>query len=59
MRSLAQSFCDGANTLTVSAAEVARVVVAAIEVQATSVVGVRRTERTRPVGAVLTHVTQS
>ena len=39
-----------------AAAAAARAVAAAIEEQATSVVGERRTERTRPVVAVLTHV---
>ena len=53
--SLALSFCDGANTSTVPSAVVARVMVASTEVQATSVVGERRTVRTRPVVAVLTH----
>ena len=39
--SLEQSFCNGANTLTETAlVAVARVAVAAIEVQATSVAGV-------------------
>ena len=47
-------FCDGANTLTVPTDVVVRVVAAAIEVQDTSVEGVRRTERTRPVDTVLT-----
>ena len=42
-------------TFTTSVA-VARAVVAAKEVQVTSAVGVRRTERTRPVVAALTHV---
>ena len=46
--------CDGTNTSTVSTVVVVRVVAAAIEVQVTSVVGVRRTERTRPVVAVPT-----
>ena len=54
--SLAQSFCNGANTLTETAAAAeARAVAAAIEEQAMSAVGVRRTERTRPVVAVHTH----
>ena len=53
--SLAQSFCDGANTLTVAAVAVVREVVEATEAQDTSEVGVRRTERTRPVAAYLTH----
>ena len=49
--------CDGANTLTVAAPVVFRAVVAATKVQAKSAVGVgvRRTERTRPVVAELTH----
>ena len=50
--------CDGTNTPTDPAAVVVRVVVAAKEVQVTSTVEVRqteRTERTRPVVAVLTH----
>ena len=53
--SLAQSFCDGANTSTVCAVAEIRVVEAAIEVQVTSAEGGRRTERIRPVVAVLTH----
>ena len=42
--------------MTVAAVVVARVVAAAIEVQVTSVAGEPRTERTRPVAAVLTPV---
>ena len=56
MLSLAQSFCDGANTPTVPADAVSRAVAAAIEEQATSAEGPGRTERTRPVVAALTHV---
>ena len=57
--SLAQSFCDRTNTSTASTAAVAREVAASTEVQARSVVGVRRTERTRPVAAALTHVARN
>ena len=55
LRSLAQSVSDGANTLTEPAVVAVRVVGAANEAQVTSAEGVRRTERTRPVVAVLTH----
>ena len=48
--------CDGANTPTDPAVVVVRAVEAATEEQVTSVDGVRRTERTRPVVAVRTHV---
>ena len=41
MLSLAQSFCDRTNTLTVSAGVDERVVAAAVEVQVTGEVGVR------------------
>ena len=41
--------------MTASTDDPARAVVASREVQVTSAFGVRRTERTRPVGTVLTH----
>ena len=53
--SLAQSFSDGANTSTDSTAVAVRAMAAAEEDQVKSVFGVQRTERTRPVFAVLTH----
>ena len=51
--------CDRANTLTAHTGAAARGVAAATEVQATSVVGDRRTERTRPVEAGLTHAART
>ena len=45
--------CDRANSPTIATAAAAR---GRYEVQVTSVVGGRRTKRTRPVVAVLTHV---
>ena len=50
---------DGANTLTRLTEVEVRAVVAATEAQVTSVVGVRRTERTRPVVAEFTHAVRS
>ena len=49
-----RSVCNRTNTLTESAVVAAHAVAAAIEVQVTGVVGVGRTERPRPVVAVLT-----
>ena len=53
--SLAQSFCDRANTMTEPAVVAVHVAAATIDDQETSVVGARRTERTRPVVGALTH----
>ena len=53
--SLEQSFCNGANTLTETAAVAVRAVAAASEAQVTNEIGGRRPERTRPVVAALIH----